>query len=70
MKKILIGTAVGAALFGGSLAGPAPIAHANVDCYTQTTYNGGTRTTCYSGFPDYRTTVTTCDATHCVTTGR
>lgn len=65
LVSMLLGT-----LLASILISAAPAAHANVDCYTQTTYNGGTRTTCYSGFPDYRTTVTTCDATHCVTTGR
>ena len=50
-------------------AGLAPMAHADgIDCYTQTTYNGGTRTTCYTGYPDYRRIITECDGNgHCVT---
>ena len=53
MKKIIVtlaGVMLASMLLGTLLASilisAAPAAHANVDCYTQTTYNGGTRTTC------------------------
>jgi hypothetical protein len=57
-----------AGIAGSALLNPAP-AHADgVDCYTQDTYNGGTRTTCYYGYPDHQRSITECDATHCRTT--
>jgi hypothetical protein len=65
MKKLIVGGLAALAL-GLVLA---PAAQADVDCYTQTTYDGNTRTTCYSGYPDYHRTVIDCDATHCVTRG-
>jgi hypothetical protein len=63
---IILGIMAGAA---GTALLNSGTAKADVDCYTQTTYNGGTRTTCYYGYPDYYRTVTDCDANHCTTRG-
>ena len=66
MRCLLIGAAVLAVGLG-----VAPVASANdIDCYTQDTYGGGTRTTCYYGFPSYDRTIETCDTDgHCTTRG-
>ena len=64
MKKLILGGLAALALIGAPVAQASP----SIDCYTQETYKG-TRTTCYSGYPDYNRTVTTCDANHCRTSG-
>ena len=65
MKRLLIGTV--AALAIGLTGAPAQAgASPTTDCYTQDTYSGGTRTTCYTGYPDYRRIITECDGNgHC-----
>lgn len=61
MKTILI---TGLAALGIALA---PTATADEDCYTQTSYNGDTRITCYTGYPSYETIITVCDERSCKT---
>jgi hypothetical protein len=62
VKRLLIGGLAALALGTASMAGASP----DLDCFTQETYNGS-RTTCYTGYPDYDRIITECSSGRCKT---